>query len=103
MHDASTKITVLADYNNLSAGEMRRFNRIMSREFPDVEFKRYARHGSEVAEILNAVVEVSSNPLIWITVPYTVLMTVDKTLDVVRKGVSVYREIKGRYVTFHPS
>ena len=91
----STKITVLADYNNLSTDEMRQFIRTMNREFPDVEFKRYLRRGDEVTEILNAVVEISQNPLIWVFAAKRVVDTIDRTLDVIRKGVEVYREIRG--------
>lgn len=95
MPDTSTNITVLADYNMLRVDGMRRFNSVMSREFPDVEFKTYMRRGDEVAAILDVIVVVAQSPISWVSVSRAVVSTIDRTLDVIRKGVDVYREIKG--------
>lgn len=95
MPDTSTKITVLADYNTLSTNGMRQFMRVMRHDYPDVEFKSYIRRGGDVEAILNAIVVVAQSPLSWVLVTRAIVSTVDKALDVIRKGVSVYREIKG--------
>ena len=95
MKDESTTISVLADYNTLSADGLRQFSLAMNREFPQVEIKSYFRQGAEVAAILSVVIGVVGSPVAWIGAAYVALISIDKSLDVIRKGVDLYRHIKG--------